>query len=227
MDLPVGDPWFVRERVDDTLTLITEPHVHPLLRCNVWHVHGRDRDLVVDTALGLAPLRHVVDRDLVRPLVAVATHTHGDHVGGLHEFAERLVHRAEAAQVGGRRRHHARRHAVLRERRRPVPGRRLRHPRPARRRRAAGRARRRHRRDPPGPGQPRARRGRRDRPRRPGVRGAAPPRPLARAASGCGRRRPAPCSRATPSTTGRCSTSSTARTSTPTSPPCAGSATCP
>ena len=100
MDLPVADPWFVRERIDDTLTLISEPHVHPLLRCNVWHVRGRDRDLVVDTALGLAPLRHVVDRELVRPLLAVATHTHGDHVGGLHEFAERLVHRAEAALVG-------------------------------------------------------------------------------------------------------------------------------
>jgi glyoxylase-like metal-dependent hydrolase (beta-lactamase superfamily II) len=100
VDLPVADPWFVRERIDDTLTLISEPHVHPLLRCNVWHVRGRDRDLVVDTALGLAPLRHVVDRELIRPLVAVATHTHGDHVGGLHEFAERLVHRAEAALVG-------------------------------------------------------------------------------------------------------------------------------
>lgn len=100
MALPVADPWFVRERIDDTLTLISEPHVHPLLRCNVWHVRGRVHDLVIDTALGLAPLRHVVDPGLVRPLVAVATHAHGDHVGGLHEFAERLVHRAEAAQVG-------------------------------------------------------------------------------------------------------------------------------
>ena len=100
MELPVADPWFVRARIDDTLTLISEPHVHPLLRCNVWHVKGRVHDLVIDTALGLAPLRHVVDPGLVRPLVAVATHAHGDHVGGLHEFAERLVHRAEAAQVG-------------------------------------------------------------------------------------------------------------------------------
>ena len=31
-----------------------------------------------------------------RPLVAVASHTHFDHIGGHHEFAERLVHRDEA-----------------------------------------------------------------------------------------------------------------------------------
>jgi len=104
IDLPVADPWFVRERVDDAITLVTEPHVHPLLRCNVWHVRGRDRDLVVDTALGLAPLRHLVERELDGPLLAVATHSHGDHVGGLHEFDERAIHRAESehiARVGG------------------------------------------------------------------------------------------------------------------------------
>jgi glyoxylase-like metal-dependent hydrolase (beta-lactamase superfamily II) len=78
---------------------VTEPHVHPLLRCNVWHVRGRDRDLVVDTALGLAPLRHLVERSLDHPLLAVATHTHGDHTGGLHEFEDRAVHRAEAAHL--------------------------------------------------------------------------------------------------------------------------------
>jgi glyoxylase-like metal-dependent hydrolase (beta-lactamase superfamily II) len=104
IDLPVADPWFVRERVDDAITLVTEPHVHPLLRCNVWHVRGRDRDLVVDTALGLAPLRHLVERELDGPLLAVATHSHGDHVGGLHEFDERAIHRAESehiARAGG------------------------------------------------------------------------------------------------------------------------------
>jgi glyoxylase-like metal-dependent hydrolase (beta-lactamase superfamily II) len=101
IDLPVADPWFVCERVDDAITLVTEPHVHPLLRCNVWHVRGRDRDLVIDTALGLAPLRHLVERELDGPLVAVATHAHGDHVGGLHEFDQRAIHRAEAEQIAG------------------------------------------------------------------------------------------------------------------------------
>jgi glyoxylase-like metal-dependent hydrolase (beta-lactamase superfamily II) len=97
LDLPVADPWFTSTRVADGITHITEPHVHPLLRCNVWHVRGRDRDLVVDTSLGLRPLGALVAAALGHPLLAVATHAHSDHIGGIHEFAERAVHHAEAA----------------------------------------------------------------------------------------------------------------------------------
>lgn len=96
LELPVADPWFVTERVGEGITLVTEPHVHPLLRCNVWHVRGRDTDIVVDTALGIQPLRHLVERELAQGLLAVATHAHSDHIGGMHEFDERVVHRAEA-----------------------------------------------------------------------------------------------------------------------------------
>ena len=97
--LPIADPWFVAERLGDGVTLISEPHVHPLLRCNVWHVRGRDRDLVVDTALGLAPLAPMVERELGHPLLAVATHAHADHVGGLHEFDDRAIHELEAGTI--------------------------------------------------------------------------------------------------------------------------------
>lgn len=99
IELPVADPWFVCQRVEEGITLVTEPHVHPLLRCNVWHVRGRDLDLVIDTSLGLAPLRRLVDRDIANGLLAVATHSHSDHIGGLHEFADRAVHRAEAGDL--------------------------------------------------------------------------------------------------------------------------------
>jgi glyoxylase-like metal-dependent hydrolase (beta-lactamase superfamily II) len=101
IDLPVADPWWVRERAGEGITLLTEPHVHPLLRCNVWHVEGRDTDLVIDTALGLAPLRHLVERELSGGLLAVATHSHSDHIGGLREFAERAAYPAEAEIMGG------------------------------------------------------------------------------------------------------------------------------
>ena len=59
-------------------------------------MRGRDRDLVIDTGLGIASLRDAA-RDLFeRPLAAVATHTHMDHTGGMHEFDERWVHDLEA-----------------------------------------------------------------------------------------------------------------------------------
>ena len=98
-DLPTADVWWVRERMDDSITLVTEPHVHPFLRCNVWHVKGRDADMVVDTGMGIRPLRPFVERELDGPLLAVATHSHPDHVGGLHEFDHRVIHGDEAHEV--------------------------------------------------------------------------------------------------------------------------------
>ncbi len=82
--------------MSEGVRLITEPHVHPLLRCNVWHVRGRDRDLVIDTSLGLVPIAHLVEHELGHAVVAVATHVHSDHVGGMCEFTDRAIHRAEA-----------------------------------------------------------------------------------------------------------------------------------
>jgi glyoxylase-like metal-dependent hydrolase (beta-lactamase superfamily II) len=71
--------------------------VHPLLRANTWLVRGRDRDLLVDTGLGVAPIRPVVlDLTGGREPVVVVTHDHLDHLGGAHEFADVWAHPAEA-----------------------------------------------------------------------------------------------------------------------------------
>jgi glyoxylase-like metal-dependent hydrolase (beta-lactamase superfamily II) len=60
-------------------------------------VHGRDRDLLVDTGLGHFSLRDHVALVSERPLVCVASHTHFDHIGCHHELGERCVHFADAA----------------------------------------------------------------------------------------------------------------------------------
>lgn len=97
--MQIADRWFERQTFGDEVTLLWEPHVHPLLRCNIWHVRGRDRDLLVDTGLGAASLAAEI-RDLIdKPLLAVATHAHYDHVGSLHEFDERIIHQAEAERM--------------------------------------------------------------------------------------------------------------------------------
>lgn len=93
--IAAGD-WYATRRLDDGVTLIEEPFVKPYYRCNVWHLRGRDRDLLVDSGMGAVSLRAQVPLVTERPCVAVASHTHFDHVGGHHEFAERCVHRAEA-----------------------------------------------------------------------------------------------------------------------------------
>ncbi len=60
-------------------------------------MRGSERDLVVDAANGIGPLRPAIDAlSDGRPVVAVVTHAHFDHVGGLHEFEDRRCHRADA-----------------------------------------------------------------------------------------------------------------------------------
>ncbi len=95
----IAETWFERRQMDHGITRIYEPHVHPFIRCNVWHVPGRNRDLLVDTALGIVSLREAVQDLLQKPVIAAASHTHFDHVGAHHEFEERLVHSAEAATM--------------------------------------------------------------------------------------------------------------------------------
>ena len=90
-----GD-WFQFRALGDGLTLITEPHVVPLLRCNIWHVQGRELDLVIDTGLGVSSLYQASRHLFGQRVAALATHVHLDHVGGHHEFAECWCHRLEA-----------------------------------------------------------------------------------------------------------------------------------
>lgn len=75
---------------------IEELYAHPYCRGAIWVVDGTDRRLVIDAGWGLVPLDAALPELFDRPIVALASHTHFDHVGGLHRFAERLVHPLEA-----------------------------------------------------------------------------------------------------------------------------------
>jgi glyoxylase-like metal-dependent hydrolase (beta-lactamase superfamily II) len=88
--------WYETIRMADDVTLIHEPWIKPFFRCNMWHVRGRDRDLLLDSGLGHFSLRRHVPLVTGRPLACVASHTHFDHIGCHHEFLDRSVHPAEA-----------------------------------------------------------------------------------------------------------------------------------
>jgi glyoxylase-like metal-dependent hydrolase (beta-lactamase superfamily II) len=91
---PVADRWWMATVAGNGVTRLVELHVEPLIESNVWHVRGRDADLLIDSGNGLAPLRPVVDELAEsRPVIAVVTHGHFDHVGGLQEFEDRRGHR--------------------------------------------------------------------------------------------------------------------------------------
>ena len=88
--------WYRLRPQSDGIIWIDEPHILEFYRCNIWHVRGRDRDLLVDSGMGVVSLRQWVPLVSQRPLDAVASHTHFDHIGCHHEFDCRLCHAAEA-----------------------------------------------------------------------------------------------------------------------------------
>jgi glyoxylase-like metal-dependent hydrolase (beta-lactamase superfamily II) len=96
-DLPVIHRWFAAEDAGDGVTRLIETHVDPFLESNVFHVRGSELDLVVDAANGIGALRPSTDAlGDGRATIAVVTHAHFDHIGGLHEFEDRRCHQADA-----------------------------------------------------------------------------------------------------------------------------------
>ena len=67
--LPVigADKWYELKRFGDGISLIHEPWIKPFYRCNMWHVQGRDCDLLFDTGLGHFPLRSSIAALRARP----------------------------------------------------------------------------------------------------------------------------------------------------------------
>jgi glyoxylase-like metal-dependent hydrolase (beta-lactamase superfamily II) len=101
MSLPVADPWFSVETVDDGIVMLTEPHVARLWRANIFLIRGRVHDLLVDTGMGIGALRATLGGLTDRPIVVFTTHSHLDHIGGHPEFldCEIIAHPAERAAL--------------------------------------------------------------------------------------------------------------------------------
>ena len=91
-------------KIDNEITCIQETGVANFMRCNIWHIKGREYDLVIDTGMGLNPLKEWIVKETTRPLKAICTHSHFDHSGGFYEFSCRLGHHLEAKafETGGR-----------------------------------------------------------------------------------------------------------------------------
>lgn len=96
MDRAKPEDWYRIRPQTDGVTFIDEPHIEEFYRCNIWHVRGRDRDMLVDSGMGVVSLREWVPLVTERALTAVASHTHFDHIGCHHEFDDRVIHGAEA-----------------------------------------------------------------------------------------------------------------------------------
>ncbi len=102
MTLPIATQWYTSTKIDEDTTLILEPHVHVLEQANMFLVEGSERDMILDTGMGVIPLRPYLDTlrsDPEKDIICVSSHTHIDHIGAVHEFETRLVHPAEADEM--------------------------------------------------------------------------------------------------------------------------------
>jgi glyoxylase-like metal-dependent hydrolase (beta-lactamase superfamily II) len=82
-----GASWFHVRPVSAGVWLVAEPtHV------NSWLVAGRDRAVLLDTGLGVAPIRPVAEAAVGMSVEAVNTHHHFDHTGGNAEFDAVAIH---------------------------------------------------------------------------------------------------------------------------------------
>ena len=82
-----ASPWFATAEVARGVWLLGEPpHV------NTFLVVGSERAALLDTGLGVVPIRPLAERLAGVPVLVANTHSHFDHVGGNAEFDEILIH---------------------------------------------------------------------------------------------------------------------------------------
>lgn len=95
--------WYAHKSLGDGLFWIQERFYESGNRANIWLLRGSHQDVIIDTGLGLRSLPDYInakgllgeDSERRNPLLAIGTHVHFDHSGGLHQFQQVGVHRAE------------------------------------------------------------------------------------------------------------------------------------
>lgn len=92
--------WFQTRELAPGVFVTLDPAVDPMFRATMVTVLGRDHDLQWDFGNGILPLRPALPLS-GKPVLAVASHAHVDHIGGFHEFSDRLGHAAESRGFAG------------------------------------------------------------------------------------------------------------------------------
>lgn len=89
-----SDPWYYTREVARDVWVVAEPqHVYS------WLIAGDEKAVLLDTGMGMFPIRPVVESLTDRPISVVNTHYHFDHVGGNWEFEETAIHERGADLV--------------------------------------------------------------------------------------------------------------------------------
>lgn len=91
--------WFTIDRIDDDTYIISEYRHWEETHC--YLLNGSEKSLLIDTGLGICNIRDEVVKLTDRPVCAVATHIHWDHIGGHKYFPEFYAHGEELNWLSG------------------------------------------------------------------------------------------------------------------------------
>ena len=85
--------WFTIEKIDrDTFAIGEYRHFEEV---HSYLLIGERAALLIDTGLGVADIKTVVDSLTALPVIVATTHVHWDHIGGHGYFQDLAVHEAE------------------------------------------------------------------------------------------------------------------------------------
>ena len=91
--------WFTIDQVDESTYIISEYRHWEETHC--YLLIGSDRALLIDTGLGICNICEQVRKLTDKPVTAVATHIHWDHIGGHKYFPDFYAHKAELDWLDG------------------------------------------------------------------------------------------------------------------------------
>ena len=85
--------WFTVENIDHDTYVISEYHHWEETHC--YLLCGNEQAVLIDTGLGVANIKKIIDSLTSLPVTVVTTHVHWDHIGG-HKYYKHIgVHEAE------------------------------------------------------------------------------------------------------------------------------------
>lgn len=91
--------WFTVDQIDKETRIISEYRHWEETHC--YLLNGSERSLLIDTGLGISNIYDEVVKLTDKPVTAVATHIHWDHIGGHEFFPDFYAHGAELNWLSG------------------------------------------------------------------------------------------------------------------------------
>lgn len=91
--------WFTIEQIDEDTFAISE--YRHWEECHSYLLCGETRSLLIDTGLGIENIAQQVEKLTDKPITAVATHIHWDHIGGHKYFPDFYAHENEIGWLNG------------------------------------------------------------------------------------------------------------------------------